>query len=86
MAGVHSSLLGEANMEIPDEASDQKLEWTGRMLRDFQVGFLGGHCTGIEAVYRRRALTGLKRQTCSAGAVGATFPLMDGLSPGRIAK
>jgi 7,8-dihydropterin-6-yl-methyl-4-(beta-D-ribofuranosyl)aminobenzene 5'-phosphate synthase len=74
-------------MEIPDEASDQTLEWTGRMLRDFQVGnFRGAHCTGIEAVYRLRALTGLKRQTCSVGAVGATFTLKDGLSPGRIAK
>jgi 7,8-dihydropterin-6-yl-methyl-4-(beta-D-ribofuranosyl)aminobenzene 5'-phosphate synthase len=69
------------------EADDKTLEWTGRMLREFQVAnLLGAHCTGIEAVYRLRALTGLTRQTCSVGAVGATFTLKDGLQPGRIAK
>jgi 7,8-dihydropterin-6-yl-methyl-4-(beta-D-ribofuranosyl)aminobenzene 5'-phosphate synthase len=69
------------------EADDKALEWTGRMLREFQVAqLLGAHCTGIEAVYRLRALTGLTRQTCVVGAVGATFTLKDGLSPGRIAR
>jgi hypothetical protein len=56
------------------------------MLCDFRAGFLGAHCTEIDVVYRLHAFTVLKRQTCPAGAVGATFTRKDGPSPGRIAK
>jgi 7,8-dihydropterin-6-yl-methyl-4-(beta-D-ribofuranosyl)aminobenzene 5'-phosphate synthase len=41
---------------------------------------LGGHCTGIEAVYRIRQLAGLTRQTAVVSAVGLTFTRGKGIS------
>jgi 7,8-dihydropterin-6-yl-methyl-4-(beta-D-ribofuranosyl)aminobenzene 5'-phosphate synthase len=55
-------------------ASDDVLTWTAERLRQFGVRhLLGAHCTGIEAVYRLRALAGLTRQTAIVGAVGASY-------------
>ena len=69
------------------EASDDTLAWTGGKLREFGLSnLLGAHCTGIEAVYRLRALTGLTRQTAAVGAVGGGFTLAKGLDPGSISK
>jgi len=68
-------------------ASDQTLAWTASQLKAFGVQqLIGAHCTGIEAVYRIRALTGLTRQTCVVGAVGASWSLASGIAPLRIAK
>ena len=68
------------------QLDDAKLEWTAAKLREFGLAnFLGAHCTGIEAVYRIRQLTGLQRRTCSVGAVGAVFDSAKGLDPGAIA-
>ena len=68
------------------ESDDAHLNWTGDKLREFGLqNLLGAHCTGIEAVYRLREITGLNRRTCSVGAVGSTFDLDNGLKPGRIA-
>ena len=62
-------------------ASDATLEWTAAKLREFGLQqLLGAHCTGIEAVYRIRALVGLTRATAVVGAVGATFTLGKGIA------
>ena len=69
------------------ETGDDRLFWTGEKLREFGLmNLLGAHCTGIEAVYRLRQITGLDRHTCVVGSVGATFDLDVGLKPGRIAQ
>jgi 7,8-dihydropterin-6-yl-methyl-4-(beta-D-ribofuranosyl)aminobenzene 5'-phosphate synthase len=69
------------------QLDDDKLRWTAGKLKEFGLGnFLGAHCTGIEAVYRIRELTGLDRKRCSVGAVGAVFDLNKGLDPGSIAR
>jgi 7,8-dihydropterin-6-yl-methyl-4-(beta-D-ribofuranosyl)aminobenzene 5'-phosphate synthase len=66
---------------------DVKLEWTAGKLREFGVEhFLGAHCTGIEAVYRIRELNRMSRAKCVVGAVGASFDLAKGISPGNIAR
>jgi 7,8-dihydropterin-6-yl-methyl-4-(beta-D-ribofuranosyl)aminobenzene 5'-phosphate synthase len=68
-------------------ASDETLAWTAGKLREFGVqNFLGAHCTGIEAVYRIRSLTGLDRKTAVVGAVGAGFKLDTGIQAGSIAR
>ena len=69
------------------EASDETLAWTGAKLKEFGLqNLLGAHCTGIEAVYRLRALTGLARNTAAVGAVGGGFTLANGLDPGSISR
>ncbi|HKW97421.1 MAG TPA: MBL fold metallo-hydrolase [Bryobacteraceae bacterium] len=68
------------------ETDDEHLKWTAEKLRAFGLeNLLGAHCTGIEALYRLRELTGLNRRTGAVGAVGATYDLDTGLHPGRIA-
>jgi len=68
-------------------ASDDTLAWTASKLKEFGLqNLLGAHCTGIEAVYRLRQLTGLDRKTASVGAVGGGFNLATGLDPGSIAQ
>jgi 7,8-dihydropterin-6-yl-methyl-4-(beta-D-ribofuranosyl)aminobenzene 5'-phosphate synthase len=68
-------------------ASDQTLEWTASKLAVFGVdNFLGGHCTGIETVYRFRASLGLDRAHAVVAAVGSTFDLGKGIGPGNIAR
>jgi len=82
-APIHAALGGFHLYEL----DDAKLKWTAGKLREFGLGnLLGAHCTGIEAVYRIRELTGLDRRTCSVGAVGAVFELGKGLDPGSIAR
>ena len=69
------------------EASDETLAWTAARLKEFGLrNLLGAHCTGIEAVYRLRQLTGLDRKTAAVGAVGGGFTLDRGLDPGSIAR
>jgi 7,8-dihydropterin-6-yl-methyl-4-(beta-D-ribofuranosyl)aminobenzene 5'-phosphate synthase len=69
------------------QLDDAKLEWTASKLREFGLGnFLGAHCTGIEAVYKIRQLTGLDRRRCAVGSVGAVFDLAKGLDAGSIAR
>lgn len=61
-------------------ATDEQLAWTAGQLK--QVGlayFLGGHGTGIEAVFRIRQLAGLSRGTAVVSAVGSTFVLGKGI-------
>jgi 7,8-dihydropterin-6-yl-methyl-4-(beta-D-ribofuranosyl)aminobenzene 5'-phosphate synthase len=67
--------------------SDETLAWTAGKLKEFGLqNFLGAHCTGIEAVYRIRELTGLDRNTAIVGAVGAGFKLGTGIQAGSIAR
>ena len=67
-------------------ASDDTLEWTGNRLKTFGLRYLlGAHCTGLEAVYRLRAILGLTRKTAVVGAVGASFTLGTGISPLNLA-
>jgi 7,8-dihydropterin-6-yl-methyl-4-(beta-D-ribofuranosyl)aminobenzene 5'-phosphate synthase len=69
------------------EASDATVDWTADKLKKAGVHYLvGAHCTGIEAVYRLRQRMGLSRKTAVVGAVGASFNLVDGIHPGRIAQ
>jgi 7,8-dihydropterin-6-yl-methyl-4-(beta-D-ribofuranosyl)aminobenzene 5'-phosphate synthase len=68
-------------------ASDDHLAWTAGQFKAFGVQqFVGAHCTGIEAVYRIRALAGLTRETAMVGAVGATYSLARGIDAVRVAK
>lgn len=68
-------------------ATDAQLEWTAGKLREFGLQqFIGAHCTGIEATYRIRQLTGLTRGTAVVGAVGGVFTLPGGIAPGSIAR
>jgi 7,8-dihydropterin-6-yl-methyl-4-(beta-D-ribofuranosyl)aminobenzene 5'-phosphate synthase len=68
-------------------ADDAHLAWTASQFKRFGVQqLLGAHCTGIEAVYRIRALAALTRQTCMVGAVGASYSLEKGLNPLRVAR
>jgi 7,8-dihydropterin-6-yl-methyl-4-(beta-D-ribofuranosyl)aminobenzene 5'-phosphate synthase len=56
-------------------------------LKEFGIqNLLGAHCTGIEALFRIRQLTGLSRQTASVAAVGAVFELGKKTDPGTIAR
>ena len=82
-APIHAAIGGFHLYQLDDE----KLQWTAGKLKEFGLGnFLGAHCTGIEAVYRIRELTGLDRKRCSVGAVGAVYDLNKGLDPGSIAR
>lgn len=67
-------------------ASDESLAWTAGKLKEAGLTYLlGGHCTGIEAVYRIRTLAGLTRQRAVVSAVGSTFTLGVGISALAIA-
>jgi 7,8-dihydropterin-6-yl-methyl-4-(beta-D-ribofuranosyl)aminobenzene 5'-phosphate synthase len=61
-------------------ATDEQLAWTAERLKEAGLVYLlGGHCTGIEAVFRIRRLAGLSRQAAVVSAVGSTFTLGKGI-------
>lgn len=65
---------------------DDVLAWSAAKLKEHGLKYLlGGHCTGIEATYRLRDLTGLTRRTGVVSAVGSSFTLGTGIDPGDIA-
>ena len=69
------------------DADEKTLAWTAERMREASVRqLLGAHCTGIEAVYRLRALLGLDRKTAVVGAVGAGYSSKEGIRPGFIAQ
>ena len=69
------------------EADEETLAWTAaEMARIGVENVMGGHCTGIEAVYRIRALAGLKRETAVVASVGASFRLGSGIHPLDLAR
>jgi 7,8-dihydropterin-6-yl-methyl-4-(beta-D-ribofuranosyl)aminobenzene 5'-phosphate synthase len=68
-------------------ATDAVLQWTGERLRALGVrNLLGAHCTGIEAVFRLRQVTGLVRSTAVVGAVGSAFTLGKGIESPPLAR
>lgn len=68
-------------------ATDEQLVWTaGKLKESGLVYLLGGHCTGIEAVYRIRQLAGLTRATAVVSAVGSTFSRGDGIAALALAR
>jgi len=68
-------------------ATDETLAWTAGKLRAAGlVNLLGGHCTGIEAVFRIRQLAGLTRRTAVVAAVGSSFDLDRGIDPLALAQ
>ena len=68
-------------------ATDEQLEWTAGKLKETGLTYLlGGHCTGIEAVYRIRARAGLTRKNAVVSAVGSSFTLGKGISALSIAS
>ena len=68
-------------------ATDAVLQWTGERLRALGVrNLLGAHCTGIEAVFRLRQVTGLARATAVVGAVGSAFTLGKGIESPPLAR
>lgn len=67
-------------------ATDANLAWTAGRLKDAGVVyFLGGHCTGIEAVFEIRRLAGLTRRAAVVSAVGSTFTLGKGIAARALA-
>ena len=68
-------------------ADESQLSWTAERMRASGVGhLLGAHCTGLESLYRLRALVGLTRATAVVGAVGSGYEDASGIRPGRIAR
>ena len=68
-------------------ADESHLAWTAERMRAAGVThLLGSHCTGLEALYRLRALAGLTRATAVVGAVGSGYDDVLGLRPGWIAR
>jgi len=68
-------------------ATDGSLDWTAEKLRALGVRIIhGGHCTGLEAVYRLRTQLGLPREAASVAAVGSWFDLNEGIHPLILAR
>jgi 7,8-dihydropterin-6-yl-methyl-4-(beta-D-ribofuranosyl)aminobenzene 5'-phosphate synthase len=74
------AVLGGLHLLDADEA---QLAWTAGRMRDAGVRYLlGTHCTGLEAVYRLRALAKLSRSSAAVGAVGSHYDDERGVDPG----
>ena len=68
-------------------ATDDHLAWTAGRLKAVGIRhLLGAHCTGIEAVFRLRQLTGLARRDAVVGAVGSSYTLGSGIDALSLAK
>jgi len=64
------------------DADEKALAWTAERMREAGVvHLLGAHCTGLEALYRLRALLGLDRARAVVGAVGSSYSSTAGLDP-----
>jgi 7,8-dihydropterin-6-yl-methyl-4-(beta-D-ribofuranosyl)aminobenzene 5'-phosphate synthase len=67
------------------EADEARLAWTAAAFEKAGVRYLlAGHCTGIEATMRLRALAHLTRATAAYGGVASGFTLGKGIDPGEI--
>jgi 7,8-dihydropterin-6-yl-methyl-4-(beta-D-ribofuranosyl)aminobenzene 5'-phosphate synthase len=68
-------------------ATDSALSWTAGRLRAAKLGYLlGGHRTGIEAVFRIRELAALGRKRAVVAAVGSSFDASKGIDPLSLAQ
>jgi 7,8-dihydropterin-6-yl-methyl-4-(beta-D-ribofuranosyl)aminobenzene 5'-phosphate synthase len=64
------------------DADETSLAWTAARMKEAGVRHLmGAHCTGLEAVYRLRALLGVERSAAVVGAVGSSWSSSAGLDP-----
>ena len=69
------------------DADEKSLAWTAERMREAGVKqLLGAHCTGLEAVYRLRALLTLDRASAVVGAVGSSYSSTKGLDPRWLAR
>jgi 7,8-dihydropterin-6-yl-methyl-4-(beta-D-ribofuranosyl)aminobenzene 5'-phosphate synthase len=69
------------------DADEKTLAWTAERMKEAGVRhLLGSHCTGLEAVYRLRALVGLDRASAVVGAVGSSYSTSAGLDPRWLAR
>lgn len=65
------------------DTKDDKLQWTAQKIKEAGVQFfIGAHCTGLNAVYLIREVTGLKKSQCLVGSVGTTFTPETGITTG----
>jgi 7,8-dihydropterin-6-yl-methyl-4-(beta-D-ribofuranosyl)aminobenzene 5'-phosphate synthase len=77
------AVLGGLHLLDADEA---QLAWTAGRMRGARVQYLlGAHCTGLEALYRLRALAKLSRSAAVVGAVGSHYDDERGVDPGWLA-
>ena len=68
-------------------STDSALTWTARRLQSAKLGYLlGGHCTGIEAVFRIREMAALGRKRAVVAAVGSSFDARKGIDPLSLAQ
>lgn len=68
-------------------ATDDQLAWTASRLKAAGLTYLlGGHCTGIEAVFRIRELAGLTRRTAVVSSVGSTYTHGTGIASRLLAR
>lgn len=82
-APIHAAIGGFHLLD----ATDEQLAWTATKLSAVGLQqFFGGHCTGLEAVYRFRGLLGLERSASVVAAIGGTFELGKGITPGGLAR
>lgn len=66
-------------------ATDDVFRWSAEKLAEQGLGcLLGSHCTGFEAVYRIRELSGMTRETARVGAVGTRYETGRGIVAGAI--
>lgn len=64
------------------DADEKTLEWTAEQMLSAGLQYLlGAHCTGLESVYRLRALLGLDRRSVVVGAVGSSYSTASGIDP-----
>lgn len=69
------------------DADEKTLAWTAGQMRAAGVQMLlGAHCTGIEAVYRLRALLGLSRKAVVVAAVGSSYSSSKGIDALELAR
>lgn len=69
------------------DASDETLAWTAAELKRRGLRFLlAGHCTGIEATFVLRRLTGLDRRSAVVSSVGSSFSSENGINPLALAR
>lgn len=65
------------------DAHEQKLTWTAEQIKIAGIQyFIGAHCTGLNAVYSIRSVTGLPANRCIIGSVGTIFENDKGITTG----
>ncbi|HWA33830.1 MAG TPA: MBL fold metallo-hydrolase [Cyclobacteriaceae bacterium] len=67
--------------------SDEKMSWTIDKMKAYRVNTVfGAHCTGINAMFAIQKNMSLDRHHAVVAAVGASYELGKGISPGEVAK